>query len=57
MWEGDLVRLVLTPEDSKGVTKELVSQVSAQFKKIGYSCTCVSDEKLKTIQAAQSVPV
>ena len=38
---------MVTPKDSKGVTKELVSQVSAQFKKIGCRCTCVSDEELK----------
>ena len=26
-WEGEHVRLVLTPRDSKGLTKELVRQV------------------------------
>ena len=44
-WEGDHVRLVLTPKDSKGLTKELVSQVSAQLRKIG--CRCVLDEALQ----------
>ena len=44
-WEGDHVRLVLTPKDSKGLTKELVSQVSAQLRKIG--CRCVLDEALR----------
>ena len=44
-WEGDHVRLVLTPKDSKGLTKELVSQASAQQRKIG--CRCVLDEVLQ----------
>ena len=44
-WEGDHVRLVLTPKDSKGLTKELVSQVSAQLRRIG--CRCVLDEALR----------
>ena len=34
-WEGEHVRLVLTPNDSKRLTKELVSQVSASLRKIG----------------------
>ena len=38
-WEGEHVRLVL---DSKGLTKELVSQVSASLRKIG--CRCVLDD-------------
>ena len=38
-WEGEHVRLVLTPKDSKRLTKELVSQVSASLRKIG--CRCV----------------
>ena len=41
-WEGEHVRLVLTPKDSKGLTKELVSQVSASLRKIG--CRCVLDD-------------
>ena len=41
-WEGKHVRLVLTPNDSKGITKELVSQVSASLRKIG--CRCVLDD-------------
>ena len=41
-WEGDHFRLVLTPNDSKGLTKELVSQVSASLRKIG--CRCVLDD-------------
>ena len=35
LWEGDHVRLVLTPKDSKGLSKELVSQVSSSLRKIG----------------------
>ena len=41
MWEGEHVRLVLTPNDSKRLTKELVNQVSAR-RKIG--CRCVLDD-------------
>ena len=31
-WEGEHVRLVLIPNDSKWLTKELISQVSASLK-------------------------
>ena len=48
-WEGDHVRLVLTPKDSKGLTKELVTQVSAKLRKIG--CRCVVDEALLDMQS------
>ena len=41
-WEGEHVRLVLTPNDSKWLTKELVSQASASLRKIG--CRCVLDD-------------
>ena len=41
-WEGEHVRLVLTPNGSKRLTKELVSQVSASLRKIG--CRCVLDD-------------
>ena len=41
-WEGEHVRLVLTPNDSKRLTNELVSQVSASLRKIG--CRCVLDD-------------
>ena len=40
--EGEHVRLVLTPNDSKGLIKVLVSQVSASLRKIG--CRCVLDD-------------
>ena len=39
LWEGDHVRLVLTPKDSEGLSKELVSQVCTSLRKIG--CRCV----------------
>ena len=39
-WEGEHVRLVLT--HSKGLSKELVNQVSASLRKIG--CRCVLDD-------------
>ena len=42
LWEGDHVRLVLTPKDSKGLSKELVSQVSSSLRRIG--CRCVLDD-------------
>ena len=38
LWEREHVRLVLTPKDSNGPTKELVSQVSAILRKIGCRC-------------------
>ena len=41
-WEGDHVRLILTVADSKGITRELVSQVSSSLRKSG--CRCVLDE-------------
>ena len=44
-WEGDHVRLVLTPKDSKGLSKELVSQVSSSLRKIG--CRCVLDDDIR----------
>ena len=32
---GDNIRLVLTKKDSKGVSSELIKQVSASLRKIG----------------------
>ena len=43
LWEGDHVKLVLTPKDSKGLSKELVSQVSSSLRKIGCRCLCIID--------------
>ena len=33
-WKGEHVGLVLTPRDSKGLTKDLVSQVFSSLRKI-----------------------
>ena len=45
LWEGDNVTLVLTPKDSTGLSKELVSQVSSSLRKIG--CRCVLDDDIR----------
>jgi len=45
--EGDHLRLVLTASDSKGVTKEQVSQISSILRKIG--CRCVLDEPKRVV--------
>ena len=43
VWEGDhIIRLILAPRDSKGLTNEIVSHTSACLRKIG--CRCVLDE-------------
>ena len=42
-WEGDHVRLILLPKDSKGLSKEVVAKISACLRRIG--CRCVLDEK------------
>ena len=57
LWEGDHIRLVLTKKDSKGVSSELVKQVSANLRKIG--CRCVIDEQVRKSckSRAMSVPV
>ena len=56
LWEGDHIRLVLK-KDSKGVSCELVRQVSCSLRKIG--CRCVIDEEVrKTCKSrVMSVPV
>ena len=46
VWEGDHLRLVLTATDSKGVTKEQVSQI---LRKI--VCRCVLDEPKRVHKA------
>ena len=53
-WEADHVRLVFTPKDNKGHTKELVSQVSASLRKIG--CRCVLDD-VKSGVRFKSMPI
>ena len=42
VWEGDHIRLILAPRDSKGLNNEIVSHISACLRKIG--CRCVLDE-------------
>ena len=37
--------MLVTPKDSKGLSKELVSQVSSSLRKIG--CTCVLDDDIR----------
>ena len=49
LWEGDYIRLVLMKKDSKGVSIELVKQVSANLRKIG--CRCVIEGKLVSIES------
>ena len=41
----DHIRLVLTKKDSKGVSSELVKQVSSNLRKI--VCRCVIDEQVR----------
>ena len=41
-WEGDHSRVVLKPKDSSGITKEVVTRISACLRKIG--CRCVLDQ-------------
>ena len=48
-WEGDHVRLVLLPKDSKGLSKEVVAKISACLRRIGYRC--VLDENERTQEA------
>ena len=33
-WEGDHIRLLLLPRDSKGLNKDVVRQISASLRKI-----------------------
>ena len=51
-WEGDHVRLILNTKDSKGLTKNIVSQVSASLRKVGYRC--VLDDEIKSRCACSS---
>ena len=44
LWERDHIILVLTSKDSKGLSKEIVSQVSSSLRKIG--CMCVLDDDI-----------
>ena len=49
-WEGDHVRLLLLPKDSKGLSKDVVGRISACLRKIG--CRCVLDESQKAWESA-----
>ena len=44
LWKGDHIKLVVT-KASKGISSELVKQVSASLRKIG--CRCVLDEQVR----------
>jgi len=46
------LRLVLTGSDSKGVTKEQVSQISYILRKIG--CRCVLDEPKRVVHTCKT---
>ena len=49
VWEGNHVRLVLLPKDSKGLSKEVVAKISALLRKIG--CRCVLNENKRAQEA------
>ena len=53
-WEGNYVRLVLLPKDSKGLSKEVVAKISACLRRIG--CRCVLDEN-KRVREPGRLPV
>ena len=46
-WEGDHVRLVLKPSDSKGLSKEVVTRISACLRSMG--CRCVLDNSFRGV--------
>ena len=50
-WEGDHVRLILLPKDSKGLSKEVVAKISARLRRIG--CRCVLDENERVREAVR----
>ena len=50
-WEGDHVRLILLPKDSKGLSKEVVAKISACLRRIG--CRCVLDENERAREAVR----
>ena len=49
-WEGDHVRLLLLPKDSKCLSKDIIGRISACLRKIG--CRCVLDESQKAWEPA-----
>ena len=44
-WEGDHVRLILLPKDSREVSAGVIREISSCLRKIG--CRCVLDESVK----------
>ena len=54
-WEGEHVRLVLQPKDSKSISREVVCKISASLRKIG--CRCDLDESTNTCRAPSKVHV
>ena len=50
-WEGDHVRLVQLPKDSKGLSKEVVAKISACLRRIG--CRCMLDENERAREAVR----
>ena len=45
-WEGDHIRVVLKPKDSRGITKEVVTRISACLRKIGCRCVlCIAQQQ------------
>ena len=54
-WEGDHVRLLLLPKDSKGLSKDVVGRISACLRKIG--CRCVLDESQKAWESGVQVNI
>ena len=54
-WEGDHIRLLLLPRDSKGLHKDVVRQISAHLREI--ECRCVLEEAWKCKKTAQNVEV
>ena len=46
-WEGNHLRIVLTVNDSKAIYKSIVSELSAELRKIG--CRCLLDDGRKEL--------
>ena len=51
VWEGDHLRLILLPKDSKGLNKEVVAKISTYFRRIG--CRCMLDENERAREAVR----
>ena len=46
-WEGDHVRLVLLPNNTKGLSKEVVAKISACLRRIGRRCVLDGNERAR----------